>query len=256
MNWIKLMALPEQRLPMHYDTKKSFWEIRDGKILHQERVNRVADPDSFEVLEGSDFIARDKQFVYNAWTTLQGMGRDSFKSLGDGYFSDRNRGYFDFEASMKPLKGETVDELKVLGAGYARDANHAYYCGRVIVKCTKPLTLRVIEQNAEYDIPVATDSDHCYYESAVIKGAEISTWEMVGKGFSKDAASVFFGAKKLPGAKPEEWHIIKHPYSACGDKVYCMSFALKGADIESFEVTPNGVARDRFGEFSGRNRKA
>ena len=58
MTWIKLTERPEQRLPMPFDGRKSFWEIREGRIVHQNRVNRTADVDSFEVLP--DGTARDK----------------------------------------------------------------------------------------------------------------------------------------------------------------------------------------------------
>jgi len=115
---------------MHDDKTKSFWAIKDGRIVHQDRVNRTADVESFELLKGSDFIARDKDFVYNAWTTLKTVDRDSFVPLGDGYFRDEDCGYFDFEASMKPLKSGSAEGLRVIGAGYARDAACAYYSGR------------------------------------------------------------------------------------------------------------------------------
>ena len=96
MTWLKLTDLPEQRVPMHIDREKSFWEIQDGKIVHQTRVNRTADVESFEVLEGSDFIARDKTFVYHAWTTMKTVDRDTFTPLGDGYFRDKDCGYCEF----------------------------------------------------------------------------------------------------------------------------------------------------------------
>lgn len=255
MSWIKLTSLPEQRLPMHIDKQKSFWEIKDGQIIHQNRINRKADVESFEILEGSDFIARDKTYIYNAWTTLINIDRDSFKSLGDGYYQDKHCGYFDFEASMKPLKGETVEKLKVIGAGYARDIKHAYYCGRVIKKCESPLSFTLVPQTGEHPIPAATDAENCYYEGGLIAGADVESWTMVGNGFSKDAKHVFFGSKKLSGAKASDWAVIKHPYSMSGNKVYFMSFALKGADLDSFEILPDGTARDKISLFQGKNRE-
>lgn len=109
-----------------------------------------------ELLKGSDFIARDKDFVYNAWTTPTTVDRDSFVPLGDGYFRDEDCGYFDFEASMKPLKSGSAEGVRVIGAGYARDAACAYYSGRQITSCASPLTLELIEQTGEFLIPAVT----------------------------------------------------------------------------------------------------
>ena len=254
MTWIKLTDLPEQRLPMHIDKTKSFWEIRDGKIVHQTRVNRIADVESFEVLEGSDFIARDKVFVYHAWTTMKIIDRHSFTPLGDGYFRDKDCGYCEFETSIKPLKSGSARGLKVIGSGYARDAAFAYYCGRPIKSCSLPMTLKLVKQTGEHPIPAATTDTQCFYEGALIKGADVTTWKMDAKGFSRDAHNVFYNAKKLAGARPDDWKFLKSPYSTSGDKIYFMSFVLKDADKESFEILADGTARDKHSSFSGKNR--
>jgi len=191
MSWIKLTDLPEQRLPMTDDTAKSFWEIQDGRIVHQGRANRGTDVESFELLEGSDFIARDKRCIYHAWSTLKSIDRDSFEPLGNGYFKEKALGYCEHETSLKPLKGNMVESLEALGNSYARDANFAYYGGRVIAACTSPMTLKVVPQTGEHPIFAARDEAHCYYEGAQLKGADPATWGMIEKGFSKDANSVY-----------------------------------------------------------------
>lgn len=254
MTWLKLTDLPEQRMPMHIDREKSFWEIQDGKIVHQTRVNRTADVESFEVLEGSDFIARDKTFVYHAWTTMKTVDRDTFTPLGDGYFRDKDCGYCEFETSIKPLKSGSAQGLKVIGAGYARDAAFAYYCGRPITSCTLPMTLKLVEQTGEHSIPAATTDTQCFYEGALIKGADVTTWKMGANGFSRDARNVFYNAKKLTGARPDDWKFIKPPYSTSDDKIYFMSFVLKDVDKESFEILADGTARDKHSRFTGKNR--
>lgn len=254
MSWTKLTDLPEQKLRNPTAEHIIFWEIRDGKIVHQDRPNRNVDIDSFEVLDGSNFIARDNRFIYNAWTTLKAIDRDSFEPLGDSYFKDKSSVYYDFEALIKPLKGNTIKEFMVLGNSYARDEKFGYYGGRVISKCTSPLTLRVASLSGEPSSPFIMDQDHVYYEGGELKGADPQNWELIGSGFSKDKKGIYFGSKKLGGAKPAAWRVLKHPYSVSGQNIYKMGWRLKGADVESFEILKDGSARDKISPWVGKSR--
>ena len=254
MSWTKLTDLPGQELRHPTAEHIIYWEIKNGKIFHQDRPNRNADIYSFEVLNGSDFIARDNRFIYNAWTTQKTIDRDSFESLGDNYFKDKNNAYYDYESSIKPLKGNTVDGFMVLGNSYARDIKFGYYGGRVISKCAFPMTLRLALQSGSLSSPFITDQDHVFYEGGELKSADPQSWELIGSGFSKDKKSVYFGSAKLGGAKPEEWRVLKHPYSVSGKNVYKMGWRLKGADAASFEVLEDGSARDKISKFIGKSR--
>lgn len=256
MTWIRLTDLPEQRLPNRYDHSCSYWEIVDGKVVHQRRINRFADVDSFEVLDGSDFVARDKRYVYCGWSTLKSIHRDSFEPLGDGYYRDRSLGYCEFETSIRPLKGNTVEGLKVLGAGYVRDVRYAYYGGRVIAKCTSPMTFERVILPDRPSLPVARDDRHCYLEGAQLNGADPGTWVILDKGFSKDATQVFSFARRIGRVHPDNWRHLGGLYSTDGKTVYCMHFRMPDADVKSFELLPDGTARDKISAFVGRKRVA
>lgn len=254
MAWIKLTDLPGQKLVNTTFANIVYWEVENGKVVHQKRPKRNADVESFELLEGSDFIARDKNSVYHAWSTLKSVDRDTFEVLGNGYFSDKNLAYFEHEASLKPLKGQTVEGFKALGNSYARDVKFGYYCGRVIAKCTSPMTLQPVTQSGPHPIFVVFDENQVYYEGALLKKADPKTWKIVDRGFSADANSIYFGADKLGSATPENWRLLKYPYSTNGKKIYHMGFALAGADLDSFEVLPGGSCRDKISAFVGRKR--
>ena len=103
-------------------------------------------------------------------------------------------------------------------------------------------------------IPAVTTDTQCFYEGALITGADVATWHRVRNGFSCDARNVFFGAKKLAGARPDDWKFFKPPYSTSGDKIYYMSFVLKDVDRESFEILADGTAQDKHSGFLGKNR--
>jgi len=254
MTWTKLIDLPDRRMPTDYNPNKSYWEVIDGKVVHQGRPNRTADVESFELLDGSDFVARDKNYVYHAWSTLKSVDRDTFEYVGDGYFRDKTLAYCEYETSIKPLKGSTVEGFKVLGNSYARDKNLAYYCGRAIVKCTSPMTLELVEQTGHHPIFAAKDAVSCYYEGAQLKDADPNTWVMGENGFSTDANGVYFGSKRLGKVHPKNWKRLKRPYSTDGKNVYWMHMRLQGADVASFEVLPDGTARDKISIFVGKKR--
>ena len=255
MTWTKLTDLPDRRMPTRYDPNKSYWEVVDGKIVHQGRPNRTADVETFELLAGSDFVARDKNYIYRAWSKLKSIDRDTFEYVGNGYYRDKTLAYFEYETSLKPLKGGTIEGFEVLGgSGYARDKNLAYYCGRAIGKCTSPMTFELVEQTGQDPIPAAKDATNCYFEGAQLKDADPKTWVIGESGFSTDENGVYFGSKRLGKVHPKNWKLLKHPYSTDGKDVYMMHLRLQGADVASFEVLPDGSARDKISIFVGKKR--
>jgi len=254
MTWTNLTDLPDNRMPTRYDPNKSYWEVIDDKIVHQGRPLRTADVESFELLNGSDFVARDKNSIYYAWSKLKSIDRETFEYLGNGYFRDKALAYFEYETSLKPLKGNTVEGFEVLGNSYARDKNLAYFGGRAIAKCMSPMTLELVEQSGPHPIFAAKDAMNCYYDGAQLKDADPKTWVMGERGFSTDANGVYFGSKRLGKVHPKNWKILEHPYSTDGKNVYLMDQRLQGADVASFEVLPDGSARDKISIFVGKKR--
>lgn len=262
MIWTKLTNLPNEQLRLSPTSAIVFWQIVDGCVLHQGRKIRKADCNSFEVLDGHSFIARDRNFVFFAWNTVnEEIDRSSFQQLGHGYFVDSKLVYYEYETSLKPLKGATNRGFQIVGNGYARDAEYGYYFGRVIKKCERPTALRQIDQSKFISDSsrssaecMVTDGERVFYESAELKGADPEAWQEIGRGFSMDANSVFFGSKKLGGATPDNWRMIKHPFSTNGVKVYEMGWALENADLATFEILPDGSCRDQYSTFSGKKR--
>lgn len=262
MTWIKLSELPNGQLRLSPTSDIVFWEVIDECVLHQGRKIRKADYTSFEVLDGHHFIGRDKNFVFYAWNPInKEIDRDTFRDLGHGYFVDRKVAYYEYETSLKVLKGATSRDFQVLGNGYARDGTYGYYFGRVIKKCERPMALQQIDKSkllADSSRSLAacmvTDGERVFFESAELKGADPETWREIGRGFSSDAKSIYFGSGKLGGATPDNWRMIKHPYSTNGARVFCMSWALENADLSTFEVLPDGSCRDRYSSFAGKKR--
>lgn len=262
MTWTKLLDLPNGQLRSSPNSGIVFWQIVDGCVLHQGRKIKKADCTSFEVLDGHSFIARDKNFVFNAWNAVnKEIDRNTFQELGDGYFVDRSIAYYDYETSLRPLKGGINRDFQVLGNGYARDAAYGYYFGRVIKKCERPMALQQIDQSKllkdrsrSCAVCMVTDGERVFFESAELKGADPETWCEIGRGFSKDAKSIYYRSQKLGGATPDNWRIIENHYSTNGVKVYEMGWALENADLATFEILSDGSCRDQYSTFSGKKR--
>lgn len=293
MGWWRLADRPGQRIQDPSFPDIVYWEIREGAVWHQGRKLRGANAAAFEVrADDHVFVARDDQRVFHAWSRLNDVDRETFEVLGDGYFRDVRLAYYEFETSLKPLKGRDRERFVVLGNGFARDAVHGYFCGKPIRGCTAPLTLGVVE--AAGALPYAIDDEHVYFEGAVLKRAKPEEWVLLGGAFSRAGRHGFFGARKLPrvdveswvpivddggtftsysrdarsvfvmflrlpDANPATWTRIAGSYSTDGVRVYFVDRVLEGVDVASFEVTsPTGeypqTGRDKLGPFRGAER--
>jgi DKNYY family len=171
--WVGLAKLPKMRRVSSEHPSLVLWEIRDGKIWHQGKQLRSADPDTFEIrADEQTFLARDRSHIYHAWTLQKAVDRATFESLGDRYYQDRNRTYLEYETSLKPLKGQDVKRFVVLGSGYARDSVYGYYWGTPLRKCQSPLSLQIVRGDKRWTAEYARDDDHIYYEGAALKDAD------------------------------------------------------------------------------------
>ncbi len=219
MSWKKLTDFPDSKvIKPSYDSTITYWKVENGKIWHQWKKLMKADIESFEVYESNDFIARDKNFVYHAWTKLAKVDRDTFEEVGDSYWKDKNYAYLEYETSIKPLKGLDSASFKYLKNGYAFDKSFAYFCGKVIKNCNHPTTLRVIPENKNF----ARDDENIFYESAVLKNADLKTWKLLENAFSRDEKSIYFTARKLPRVDIDTWQHIYRIFSKDKNRVYCM----------------------------------
>ena len=156
--WQKLQTLPNQQT---HRGKIVYWHIRDGAVWHQHRKIHRADPATLEVFQtdgGSGFIARDKNHVYHAWTTLKNIGRASFEHIAAYLWRDKNHVYAEHETSLRAIAEADPATFRYLGNDWAADRHHAYYATRRVKHCTRLDTLRLI--GACY----AADADHVYWD--------------------------------------------------------------------------------------------
>ena len=207
--WQKLQTLPNQQT---HRGKILYWHIRDGAVWHQHRKIRRADPATLEVFQtdgGSGFIARDKNHVYHAWTTLKNIDRASFEHIAAYLWRDKNHVYAEHETSLRPIAEADPATFRYLGNDWAADQCHAYYTARRVKHCTRPDTLRLI--GACY----AADADHVYWDGKLLRQADPATWQFVAAApaFSRDARHVYCYWDPLPEVVPASWRHLHDSFS-------------------------------------------
>lgn len=241
MVWTLLKNLPNQQIK-DQDLNIIYWKIKNNQIIHQGRVHKNADVNSFEVFISptvqhdrhdmilSPFFGRDKTHIYWAWTKTK-LDRKSFEILGFGYVKDKNGIYFEYESSIKPVKNHDFKSFVVLDDGYAYDHHQAYYYARVVKKCQKPTSmqslsccfakdshfvywqgkiLKNIDVNTVKILPCShfnfiKDDKFVYYLSDKITTADDKTWEHLYGYYSKNSQGVYYMGRILPNENPDEW---------------------------------------------------
>ncbi|MEM8667744.1 MAG: DKNYY domain-containing protein [Planctomycetota bacterium] len=242
MGWIRLKTLPNQEHRNPNSDRIVYWKIQDGFVWHQGRKLRNSDVDSFEIRPADHrFIGRDHRAIYHTWKEVTQADRHSFEVLGDNYFRDKTTGFFEFETSLRPLKGGSAGQFINLGGGYARDRSFGYYAGRPLRNCVAPMTLISVEADPVY----ARDNEHVYFDGVALKPVDVSQWSLFAHpGFSGDQERVYFGAKKLPRVDVQSWRHLSESYSRDDPRIYHWHHPLKGCDLDSWEPIDHHYSKD------------
>lgn len=240
--WQKLQTLPNQQT---HRGKILYWHIRDGAVWHQHRKIRRADPATLEVFQihgGSGFIARDKNHVYHAWTTLKNIDRASFEHIAAYLLRDKNHVYAEHETSLRPIAEADPATFRYLGNDWAADQCHAYYAARRVKHCTRPDTLRLI--GACY----AADADHVYWDGKLLRQADPATWQPIDNaaGYSRDQHRIYYCERPLPrSTDTASWQYLAHGYSRDRNRVYYWEKILPQADPATWQFVAAAPAFSR-----------
>ena len=88
----------------------------------------------------------------------------------------------------------------------------------------------------------AKDSRQVYFHNGdgkvkIIKGAEVSSFRSLGDTyFARDEKRIYAYGKQLPKAELTSWELLGHWYSRDARRVYYLNREIKGADRDSFTV--------------------
>ena len=239
MAWVSLASMPGREFRKG---KITYWKILDGMVWHQRRKLRKADADSFEVRPTDHrFIGRDQRAIYFASSEVSSADRDTFEVLGDNYFRDASTGFFEFETSLRPLKGGKAGQFENVGGGYARDAAYGYYAGKPLRNCTIPLSLTSVAADPVY----AKDDVNVYFDGSSLKSVDATTWRLFeATGFSGDHQNVYYGAKKLPRVDLSRWRHVTEGYSRDDQRIYHWHYQLKHVDLATWQPVDRHYSKD------------
>lgn len=138
-----------------------------------------------------------------------------YTRIGDSIFGG------DITCNIKPLKKVDALTFQVCSkTEYARDKNHVYYPIQVL--CIESLDC----------------GGGCYLVKYILEDADPRTFQYLDKDYAKDKKTVFFRGKKIIGADPKTFTVIKGPtyfYFAKDNKnVFKHGSIFKNADVATF----------------------
>ena len=142
------------------------------------------------------------------------------------------------------LRGADPASFRVLNYAYAMDKTAVYTTsGRI--PGADLADFQVLD-NGQNDSGApqgyAKDSRQVYFHNGdgkvkIIKSAEVSSFRSLGDTyFARDEQRIYAYGKQLPKAELTSWELLGHWYSRDAKRVYYLNREIKGADRDSFTV--------------------
>ncbi len=199
-------------------------------------------------------------FLFNIDKFKPRMGEG--KDLGYGYRTKSGVVYVSFNdgsdgRSIYTVKIDGADPatFRALSHEYSNDKNNVYFFTNGIVSLVKqadPLTFGLFEDYPDNWIYFfARDSKHIYKSGEIIDGADLVTFQILKKGYSKDKNFIYTGSSKIEGADPGTFLVLNSVYSKDKNNVYYQQRVLQNANPGTFEIICEQKARDKNNFYSG-----
>lgn len=90
-----------------------------------------------------------------------------------------------------------------------------------------------------------------YYYGRLIKEADIKTFKILNKNYSKDIKNVYFEEKKIKGADVETFKELNDEFSKDKNTGYYQNEKVIGSDSETFMVYGEHLAKDKNNYYLG-----
>jgi len=222
-------------------------------------VVKTADPAGFEVLDAGryeehpgDYVhagfARDDKNVFHYVATIgkpsivRGAKVADFRVIKYDYATD---GKAIFNGLSRAKKADP-DTFEVLSPHFARDAARVYYVDERVPGAERE-SFRVIAGM------LAADRDHVFYGTEVVDGADPVSLVVVGPDdyFSKDGQNIYAHGERFDAADASSFVHVGGCYYRDRARVFYLDRVLEGADPETFEALPKGMAQDHESVYRG-----
>ena len=195
---------------------------------------KVDVPSSFEVLDdGDQFIyketqpdgyragyGRDNTYVYffceststpHASKVRAAKDPQSFRSVGRAYGVDEQNVYLE----GRRIKLAEASSWQLLERGYSRDDKHVFYYSRVVDGAD--VASFIVDNSIEDVYCIGRDKANIYINGEAINQADPDTWQLLDRGYSKDAHRVFYHVHIVEGADPTSFEVYDYGHSPASD---------------------------------------
>jgi hypothetical protein len=178
----------------------------DQNIYFEGQKVPVKDISKFRIIDFCDsyLCATDGISVFKEGKIVPGVNLNSlFSFQACQYTKDDKRVYYGGEV----IEGANVDTFNVYGEDkdcYAYDKSGMYYEGEVVLE---GVSSRLQEVSPGDPFSPDGDGKNIYYDGKRLD-IDIDTFQYLGKGVSKDAVSVYYGADRIEGADAATFELI------------------------------------------------
>ncbi|MEK7556297.1 MAG: DKNYY domain-containing protein [Patescibacteria group bacterium] len=259
--------------------KKNYYGIHyKGKLIEG------ADIDTFFVMDRSQNIAQDRNFVYWKGEVWNDADLLTIEVLENNYSKDRNHVYDPDGKIIDGVDPETF--VFIPNSPFAKDKNNVYIYARKIWQDELKHTVipglnsisflriddsyffsdgkRVFGENgreveaANIDKFIILGNKYAHDNARVwavtetpfgkthveIKGADPHTFELLGNGYARDKNSVYYGELRLDGLK-NAYVEIRQDFILGDNAVYHKNKRLMNADYKTFEILNKTYVKDK-----------
>ncbi len=226
---VRVEPIPKEELQ---PITKVFFKTKEGKLYFDNGFSSVlypnSDPDTFEVFPESDYLARDKYFVYSWANIIEGADPKTFEL-------------------MYPQGIDTLSEKRGHTFGFARDASHVYsFTNRgptflpITLEGADPTTLTVLDVYDNFG-GVAADKSRLYMNDAstvtVVEGVDLRTVTYLGGGYVKDSTGAYSTlTNRIEGVEPNSFEFLGGAYAKDAKQAYFRGEPMPGVNGASFAM--------------------
>ena len=257
-------ANPASFVLLDYSTGYS----KDDKYVFYERTMLPgADPATIQVLDkqsssyivGADYYIKDAKQVYYKGEVIEGADAATFAFILDPrtattYAKDKKHVFYENQIVIE-ADPQTFEPIFLQGdggiahaEGWFYDAKSIFWQGKKITEIDRK-TFRFLENNS-FEPGVFLDKDKVFFLTNKIRGADPTTFVLIGKGYTKDAYNVYYEENILPDALPASFKIVGGShylwYGKDQQSVFMNEMKIEGADPKTFRLIDNhSYSRDR-----------
>ena len=223
-----------------------------GVKFPNENFNPYQDQEGIK----EDFLLSEKRVLYKN-NELINCDPKSFHRIGRNYFADSSKIYW-LNRILLGADLKTFDVKK----GLPRDKNHVYSREKIIVGADpKPFGLADSTGKVKYaGFLYLKDTNHVYSRQVIIEEADLKSFELLkirnekgvleGHWWAKDKNHVYYQGHIVKNADPKTIKMLTEDHAVDKNHLIMGRKAIP-YDSTSFELFPNGMAKDKNGIYLG-----